>query len=479
MRRPDKLLIVAHSPLRGGAEYCLDTTLRNLDRNNFDATVVFPFEGPMSHAAREYGYDVRATPLCHWLYFDKDAWYWKNLLGRSWANVLRLRRLIREVRADVVYTNTSAIFEAAVAARLAGVPHVWHVHEVLAEGNRMQQLLPLPVMKRLIYRLSDRIVFESHSARRVFETSTPADKSVVVYNSLRLTDEIANCKLQIANCKSDENAAANPKSKIQNPKSDCPHLASPEGRGIFGLEADDRVIGFVGQFIDRKNPLLLLRALAKVREVPRLKCLFAGEGPLEGAMRAAIGRLCLGDICRIVGFQSDVAPVMRAIDILVLSSRQESFGLVLVEAASQGKPAIACQCQGPGEIIVDGETGLLVPQDDENAMARAIERMFADDGVRRRMGDAGRRRAYEEFCPVKNTRKLEQVFIEVIEASRRGRRERRSPLAPREESLRSPLAPQAESLRSPLAPQADGAGGWASQPVSSERISASTRDSSH
>src|SRR5215469_3753614 len=237
MQRRTSLLIVAHSPWRGGAEYCLDTTLRHLDRKRFDATVVFPFEGPMSEAAREYGYDVCISPLCYCLNFDKDAWYWKNLLGRSWANVLRVRRIVRETNAELVYTNCASIFESALAARLAGVPHIWHVHEVLADGNRMHQLVPLRTLKRLIYRLSDRIVFESDSARRVFETSTPTDKSVVVHNSVRALDDV--------------------------------HLQSfTGGRGIgdrarFGLSVQDHVVGFVGQFNDRKNPLALIRALAK------------------------------------------------------------------------------------------------------------------------------------------------------------------------------------------------------------------------
>jgi glycosyltransferase involved in cell wall biosynthesis len=402
-----RALTIAHSASRGGAEYCLDTTLRQLDRAACEATVVFPFEGPMAGAAREYGYDVRIAPLSHWLYFQKNAWYWKNLLGRSWANVLRLRKMIHEVGADVVYTNTSAIFESALAARLAGVPHVWHVHEVLADGNQMQQLLPLPVMKRLIYRLSNRMVFESHAARRVFETSTPGDKSEVVYNSLRLAP------------------------------------GGPHDRERFGFCPDDFVLGFVGQFNDRKNPLALIRALAKAACLPRLRCLFAGEGPLEAAMRTEVARLGLAEHCRIIGFQADVAPLMQAIDVLVLPSRQESFGLVLVEAASLGKPAIACRCEGPSEIVVDGQTGLLVPQDDVEHLARAIERMFADDGCRARMGEAARRRANEEFCPVKNTRKLERLLAEVIEESRRKRRGKRGPLIPEGKSLDSSIVRQA------------------------------------
>ncbi len=383
MKPPINVLVVAHSPHRGGAEYCLDTTLRHLDRSRFDVTVVFPAEGPLSESAREHGYKVLVAPMCHCLYWHQDAWYWKNLLGRSAANILRLRNIIRRERADVVYTNTSAIFESALAARLAAVPHVWHVHEVLHDRNRMHQLLPLRTMKRWIYRLSDRIVFESHAARRVFERSAPSDKSEVIYNSLRLVE------------------LATPDSGEQD-------------RARFGLTPDDQVVGFVGQFIDRKNPLMLLRALARVRNVPGLKCLFVGVGALEGALRSEIERLGMSNVCRIVAFQDDVAPVMRAIDALVLPSRQESFGLVLVEAASYGKPAIACRSEGPNEIVADGETGFLVAQDDELALAAAIERMLLADAERLAMGKAAVRRADRLFSATANTRQLENLFCSVL-----------------------------------------------------------------
>ena len=379
MKPQTNILFVAHSPFRGGAEYCLDTTLRELDRSRFDATVVFPSEGPMTESARSYGYRTIVEPMCHWLFWHKNAWYWKNLLGCSAANVRRLSRLVRRLRTDVVYSNTSAIFEPALAARLAGVPHVWHVHEVLQNGNHMHQLLPLPVMKRIIYRLSDRIVFESHAARRVFEQSTPGDKSDVVYNSLRLVDQAAS--------------------------------GTAADRARFGLAADDQVVGFVGQFIDRKNPLLLVRALARVQNIPRLRCLLVGAGELEGALRGEIERSGLSEVCRIVEFQEDISPVMRAIDVLALPSRQESFGLVLVEAASHGKPSLACHSEGPNEIIAEGRTGLLVEQDDEAAMAEAIERMFESAAPRRAMGAAAAERARELFCPHANTRKTERILL--------------------------------------------------------------------
>ena len=350
-----RILIVAHSPYRGGAEYCLDTTLEHLDHTRFEPTVLFPDEGPMVDRARRRGLDVLVVPMCHWLYFRKNAWYWRNLIGRLAPNVARLARLIRRRHIELVYTNTSAIFEPALAARLARVPHVWHVHEVLQTGNRMDQLLPLDTMKRLIRRWSDHVIFESDAARRVFEQTVPNPHATVIPNSVRL-----------------------------NPDSSA--TAATDSRHRFGLDPADEVVAFVGQFIERKNPRLLLDAIERVRDRPLLKCLFVGDGPLRGPLSSAIRERDLGDRCRIVAFQSDIGPVMQALDVLVLPSRQESFGLVLLEAAAHGKPVIACESEGPSEIVVPGRTGLLVPQEDPDALARAIASVFDDTHDRFRMG---------------------------------------------------------------------------------------------
>lgn len=414
MERSIRIVLFAHSAFRGGAEFCLDTTLRELDRSQFDATVVFPVDGDMAESARSYGYRVRVESLCHWLYWHKDVWYWRNLLGRSAGNVARLARLIRRLGADVVYTNTSAIFEPALAARLAGVPHVWHIHEVLENGNRMQQLFPLPLMKRVIYRLSDRVLFESNAARRVFEQSTPDDRSDVIYNSLRLADQ---------------------------PRS----MDGTQDRTRFGLASDDQVVGFVGQFIDRKNPLLLLRALRRLQNVPRLKCLFVGAGPLENELRAEVERSGLSDMCRIVAFQKDVAPVMRAIDVLALPSRQESFGLVLIEAASYGKPAVACRSEGPDEIIADGQTGILVEQDNEAGLSVAIERIFQSVTERRTMGNAAAIRCQQLFSAKTNTLRLEQVLLAAARERRRHLAARSDFTCSHEKDLDQPT-PVAEAL---------------------------------
>jgi glycosyltransferase involved in cell wall biosynthesis len=174
-------------------------------------------------------------------------------------------------------------------------------------------------------------------------------------------------------------------------------------------------VGFVGQLFERKNPLLLIRVLSRLSKISQLKCLFVGHGPLLQPMRDQIAQLGLAERCRLVDFQEDIRPVMNAIDVLVLPSRQESFGLVLIEAAAYGKPAIACRSEGPDEIIVEGETGFVVPQDDEIALAQRIEQLASAPEVRRRLGSAAAERVTELFNPITNTRKLEELFDEVLD----------------------------------------------------------------
>lgn len=382
-----RLLFVAHSALQGGGELCLDSLLRQLNRDKYQATVLFPWEGPMADSARRLGFDVVIRALNWWMCWDLSLWYLKTLLLRTVPNIAWLARFIRQNRIDLVYSNSAVIFEAAAAARLAGVPHIWHVHEILKRGNVTTPMLPIWLIKKLIGRLSRRIIFESNASRKVYESSRPNPTCSVVYNCVRFPNPSAV-------------------------------LDRSEARRRLGFGDEEQVVGFVGQFSERKNPLLLVRAAARIAERSKLRFLFVGEGPLLGELQETIARLKLVDCCRILPFQEDVTWVLSATDVLVLPSRQESFGLVLVEAASLGKPAIATRTEGPSEIIVDGVTGFLVTPEDERELAQKIIDIFGPSGDRQQMGKAAAQRASESFSSVEYARKIEGIIDESLAAAK-------------------------------------------------------------
>ena len=378
-----RLLFVAHSASQGGGELCLDTLLRQLDRDKYQATVLFPWEGPMADSARRLGLDVTIRPLNWWMCWDFSLWYFKTLLLQTVPNIAWLTRYIRRNHFDLVYSNSAVIFEAALAARIAGVPHVWHVHEVLKRGNVTAPVLPIRLIKKLVGWLSRRIIFESNASRKVHENGRPDPKCSVVYNCVRFSDGSAT-------------------------------LDRSEARRRLGFGDDEQVVSFIGQFSERKNPLLLVRAAARIAERSKLRFLFVGDGPLLEQLQATIADLNLGDCCRILPFQQDVAWVLSATDVLVLPSRQESFGLVLVEAASLGKPAIATRTEGPSEIILDGVTGFLVTPEDEEELAQKIIEIFGPNVDRGQMGRAAAQRAREMFSADEYARAIEGIIDGVL-----------------------------------------------------------------
>jgi glycosyltransferase involved in cell wall biosynthesis len=383
-----RILFVGHSPLTGGAELCLDTLLRHLTLPREDVFVVEPWEGPMAASARAMGYRVDLFPLAWWMMWPHSLWHYKRLLLQSPHTIWRLARYIRQHRIDLVYTNTIALFESAFAARLARVPHVWHVHEVVRDHARMRQVLPLPWIKRLLLGLSDAILYESHSAMKVCEGEKPSPRSHVVYNSLRLAPQA-------------------------RPSADAP------GRRRCGIAASEKVVGFIGQFNDRKNPLLLIRALARLKDRGNVRLVFAGEGPLRGEMAALMESLGVADLCLILDFQEDIRWVLEMIDLLVLPSKEESFGLVLVEAGAYGKPVIATRTEGPCEIVVDGETGFLVRPDDPEELAGRMEQVLSGAADGERMGRAAARRVQELFSAPRNAARTEEVLRDVLVRRRR------------------------------------------------------------
>lgn len=142
----------------------------------------------------------------------------------------------------------------------------------------------------------------------------------------------------------------------------------------------------------------LLEAAARLRErAPGVGLLLAGDGGRREALEALAGRLGVGDAVRFLGHRDDVPRLLAACDVVALPSRAEALPTALLEAAAAGRPAVATRVGGTPEVVVHGETGLLVEPDDPDALARALADLLLDPERARRLGRAARRRAEERF----------------------------------------------------------------------------------
>jgi len=383
---PLRVLIAAHSGQQGGAELCLDVLLEHLPRDRYQAKVLFGCEGPMVQAAAQRGYEAEVVPFVWWLGYEGCAWYWRNLVKAPFR-IARLARLLQRKAFDLVYTNSAVIFEAALAARLAHLRHVWHVHEILRPES-WRSWLPVRTICRCIDRWSDLIVFESQAARNVFaEVHAPKTKTNVVHNPLRFF-----------------------------PESESPEdLAGIRRR--LGLPEDALIVLWIGQFIPRKNPQLAIEGFLRMHSDQPALLVMVGEGPLKPAVEAGLSGEAASQV-RFLGFQKDVRPIIRASDVLLLTSVEESFGLVLVEAAICGKPAVATACGGPEEIILHGQTGYLVPKENPEAIGQALSTLASQRDLATRLGRSARSSVVERFHPQKFTNQITAAFDSLVRKNR-------------------------------------------------------------
>jgi glycosyltransferase involved in cell wall biosynthesis len=167
----------------------------------------------------------------------------------------------------------------------------------------------------------------------------------------------------------------------------------------------------VGRLIPIKGHLVLLRAFAQAKaELPDLQLDIAGRGPLEPALKALARELGVVDSVRFLG---QVSPIQAAIEqsaVVVVPSMGEGFGMVALEAMERARPVIAASIGGLGELVRDGETGVLVPAGEAEPLRAAIVRVAGNLELARTMGEAGRRRALTRFLQQFCTDRTELLY---------------------------------------------------------------------
>jgi hypothetical protein len=172
----------------------------------------------------------------------------------------------------------------------------------------------------------------------------------------------------------------------------------------------------LAQLMHRKGIDVLLRAMAEIHE-PRPTLLVAGDGPEAASLRALAGTLRLGERVRFLGRRGDAGDLLAACDAFCLPSRAEGMGVAALEALGASRPVVATCVGGLGELIVDGECGLLVPAEDPAALAAAIVRLRDDRALRERLAAAGPQRVAQGFAPEQYVARHLEVYRAVLTSS--------------------------------------------------------------
>lgn len=194
-------------------------------------------------------------------------------------------------------------------------------------------------------------------------------------------------------------------------------------RERYGIHPGDRVIGSVGRMTDEKTKRFgdLIRALALLRDLSCVKLMLVGDGPDRRTLERLANDLGMSERVVFTGFQFDTGSYYGIMDVFALASAREAFGMVNAEAMRCGLPVVATAVGGIPDVVRDGETGLLVPSCNPEALAAALRRVLTDDVLRRRLGAAGKRRADERFSAERYVDDIRDLYDRAV--ARSGRRQ--------------------------------------------------------
>lgn len=382
-----RILYVNHTGHVSGAERVLIDTLRALDRERYEPIVMCPMHCDL--AEEMFSASVK------WIQLPSIRARFTLRPGRvlqALSSIVRavgvLHKQIRALAPDLIHANSvRAGLAATLAAAGTGTPVIWHVHDTLPRH-------PVSTLLRLFVLMASNtqmIAVSNETAQRFRGNLLPAGKVHIIHNGV-----------------------------------DFGRFApDPSSSRAFrsSLEVSDRdfLVCAVGQICERKGLFELIDALRRIHvQTPQMHLAIVGkvvfqheEGYLQ-ALRGAVKSWGIEGRVHFCGERSDVSTVLYASDLLVLNSRDEPFGLVVVEAMACGTPVLATSVGGIPEIVTDAENGWLVQPGNTAALASRLLQLSRNTDALRRAADHAQRITCPRFSLSRYQMELTALYAELV-----------------------------------------------------------------
>lgn len=326
--------------------------------------------GPYVQQFRDAGYRVKT------LYISPGLNPFHHVIS-----LIRLYALIRKEKFDIVHAHTPvASFICRLAAKLARTPFVVNtVHGLYFHENTH------PIAKRLIVFLER---FVGRFTDLTFSVSAEDVESAV-------RERI---------CSADRIIATGNGVDLQKFRLDVAEEGRRGVREEFQIPPGADVVGMIGRIVKEKGFVELVRSMPQVlRARPETRFLIVGDAlpsdydSVKEKVTDLVDSMGLNDNVLFTGLRTDIPELLSAMDVFVLPSYREGMPLVVLEAMAMARPVVATSIRGCREIVVDGDTGILIPPHNVPALAEAITRLLSDRDMARRMGLEGRKRVEARF----------------------------------------------------------------------------------
>ena len=360
---PFKILYFITSLNIGGAEELLLLTIKNLNRHKFRPIVCYLYGERLEKEIENLGVKVINLKM-------------KNKFDIS--VLFKLYSLIKKGRFNIIHTHLfHANIIGRIMARLLNVPVIISTqHYSFAYNGKLGMFL-----EKITAPLADRIIAVSEAAKRYCtdEEGILPEKLQLIYNGVDLSM----------------------KDRI-NGKSDL--------RTQFSLN-NNFVIGNIGRFAEVKGHRYLLMAVAEIiKKISNIKLVFVGYGPLKRKIIRLTNALDISKNVILIDSRRDIPQILDLFDLYVLPSLQEGLSITLLEALAMGKPSIATAVGGNPEVIINGESGILIQPKDHQALAEAIINLLNDREKANALGLNGRLRVKERFDIKRTVSETESLY---------------------------------------------------------------------
>ena len=370
-----------------GGQQSLSILLKALDREKYDIRILCPFQGPFVEKLESIGIGVKIFKL------NGDLGNWRkriseysiigkvNLLVACFITTFRLWFYLKREKIHLVHCNNiRPLIYGGWAAKIARIPLIWHLR-----GDTK-----LGILGRLGYVLSDIVILVSRNLSLLFHNKY---KLVTIYNAIDPNLFKRHHHLKI--------------------------------RGEFGIPPCKTVIVFIGNVIYEKGHTFFLEAISLLRDMGFNKfiCLIVGDCydiRFKEKLLHIIQEHQINDYVIFTGWRNDIPEILAASDLLVLPSLNEGLPRTILEGMASGKPVVATNIAGIPELVIDGETGILVPPRDSKALAQAIKAILSDKGKATKMGENGRKRIEQHFTIDKMASDFENVLDTCLQKGYKG-----------------------------------------------------------
>lgn len=384
---PKKLLFINPTADLYGVSGVLLEIISHLPRERYEPIVILPNEGPLKYELAKLNAACFIIPTT---IIRRNAIKGSGAIKHLFLflpNIIRLTRFIRRHHINLVHTNASVIVDGAFAARLSGLPHVWHIHEIIEDEFPKLWGLYQPVMTKL----SVKVICVSKIVAKQFASIS---KIAVIPNGINF--DHFNTKQDLSNC-----------------------------NNLLGkAKSEDIHIGVVGRISPRKGHEYLLNAYVRLitntkDDTSHLFIIgdtFQGYEPFWQSLKAKVAALGLSDRVTFTGFIEGKANLYSLLDIVVVPSiLPEGFGLVILEAMASHRPVIATAIGGPLEIIQPNISGILVPPNDSQALADALTNLIQNPSERERLGEGGYQRVTQVYDIIHTTAQIIKLYDEIMD----------------------------------------------------------------